>query len=204
VVSVLAVGLGIAVAIMAFAPVAPTSSPGATMVGIHEANYDVEGGEASPFKFYFRVHTGVLLLNENARNLIEGILTCGYTSCEEAKPSYEELEKYIENNYEGQIPDPRARGILDLIGEPWDEDDSHTLSFRLDRQCGGITWYCFHVFMDFQINHGQATAIRKHLDGQRWQPIRSILKDTLGVSGKRPEGICKQVRAREDDELEQC
>jgi hypothetical protein len=45
VIAVLAVGLGIAVAITAFAPTAPTSSPAA--VGIHEANYDV--GDAEEF-----------------------------------------------------------------------------------------------------------------------------------------------------------
>ena len=192
VVPLLAVGLGIAVAVMAFAPAAPTSSPGAAVVGIHEANYEVEGGEESPFKFYFRVHTGVLLLNEDASSVIEDILVAD-------DPDYESLESHIRATYWGNIPDPRARGILDQIGVPWVDGDSHTLSLRLDRQCGGISWYCFHVFMNFEINRGQAQAIRTHLKDEHWQGMRGVL-NAIGVSGNRPVGICKQVRPRKEPE----
>jgi hypothetical protein len=186
VVSVLAVGLGVAVAVMAFAPVAPDSLPGSAVVGIHEANYDVEGGEASEFAFYFRVHTGVILDSaefEPVADLIRG-----------GEAKRQDLEDYIlTSDRKKLIHDRRAERILDEIGTPLASTDTDTLKFAMSTEYAGVGGYYFHAFMRFKIDMKEVASFTGFLRSGNYSTIRNSLKAPR-VKGAAPAAIVKQVR----------
>jgi hypothetical protein len=199
VIAVLAVGLGIAVAITAFAPTAPTSSPAA--VGIHEANYDVEGENQSPLTWYFRVHTGIELRDAEEFDQVAELIT---------RSAYDTLVDYLLDNHGYKIKDLRAGSILQAIRLPPQEGDIPQLRLALSTEGQGESGYWFHVSMRFEINRERQTDMHK-------QFIRHLQEGNLGtdgiqgilrqwelqglIRGERPLAIVSQVKRREPPKM---
>ncbi len=186
VIPLVAAGLGIAIAVMAFAPAA-TSPPPGVAVGVHEANFEVWGEDGNSLTYYFRVHTAVMLADAEEYGRVEAMLTAD-------PPEYQKLEDHIKGVHWGKIPDARARGILEQIGQPAATGDTHFLKHRLDRAYRGVPGYFLHTFMDFRITKAQASNIQGHLDAERFQPIRGILQGI--TQGAKPLAVVAEVRRR--------
>lgn len=196
VVAVLAVGLGIALTVMAFAPATPDSSPGAAMVGIHEANYGVWGHSASPMTYYFRVHTGVELFDAEEFDSIAYWIESG------------EREKLVDSliTYHGyKIWDERAVGILEAIRLPEDTTtDTHRLKVWVGTRYEEKDGYWFHVALDIAIVYPEEPGLHKQfirwLQEGNYAAIRGVLISWIRqglIQGQRPEAIVPWVKRAE-------
>jgi hypothetical protein len=199
VVSVLAVGLGIAVAVTAFAPTAPTSLPGAALVGIHEANYDVEGENQSPLTWYFRVHTGIELRDAEEFDRVAELITGS---------EYDGLVEYLLRYHGYKIKDLRADSILQAIRHRPQEGDSHELRLALGTQWQGESGYWFHVSMRFDIPRKEPAppdlhkVLIRHLQEGDLGSIHGTLIEwreerLVTITGDRPLAILAQVKRPE-------
>ena len=189
VVPLLAVGLGIAVAIMAFAPAAPTSSPGAAVVGIHEANYEVEGEDASPLTWYFKVHTGVKL-----RDAAE----FEWVAAQIAESEYDMLVDSLLHYHEYKIRDQRAVKILEAIRLAPLESDSQHVRLAVGTRWDGESGYWFHVTMKIPFPRPDAPGLARQFirwlqDGD-YNAIQGQLR--RWTHGRRPQAIVDQVKRR--------
>lgn len=183
-----AAGLGIAIAVMAFVPAASSPPPGVGVVGVHEANYEVYGEAYSPLRYYFRVHTAVMLADGGEYDAAEAMLLA-------TPPQYQQLEDHVSSVHWPRILDERARGILEQIGQPAATGDTDSLRLRLDREYNGVPGYFLHAYMDFgPISGGQARAIQGHLDAGRYSAIKGMLQGM--TKGAKPNAVLDEVRRR--------
>jgi hypothetical protein len=192
VVPLVAAGLGIVIAIMAFAPAA-SGPPPSVAVGVHEANYDVEG-EASELTWYFKVHTGVKLFDQDEFDSVATWITGG---------KYDVLVDSLLDNHGHQILDQRAVDILEAIRLLEDSLDRPFLDFTMGTEWNGKSGYWFHVFMRFEIEpparHKQ--FIRLVRSGNL-RAINGILTGWINanlIRGNRPAAIVAAVRQRGPD-----
>jgi hypothetical protein len=139
VIPLLAAGVGIAVAVMAFAP-AITSPPPGVAVGVHEANYEAEGDGGSEVTWRFRVHVAVKLDDRREfRAMLRWL----------AGDHFDSLRAAILTHAD-EMEDHRAVGILELVSQDVTRDVVMR-RFRFTREYRGVPGYYLHVNFSFPI-----------------------------------------------------
>jgi hypothetical protein len=188
-----AAGLGIAIAVMAFAP-AETSRPPSVAVGVHEANYEVLGEAESPLTYYFRVHTGVELADVDEFDSVAARIS---------DRRYNTLVDSLLEYHGFKIRDQRAWDIIETIRVPDSTGASEQLEFSLGTEWKGSTGYWFHVFMDFEIKPpGLHKQFIRFLRLKNYGAINGILTSWIAqdrIRGPRPRAIVDAVRFRGAD-----
>jgi len=184
----LAAGLGIAIAVMAFAPAATSPPPGAA-VGVHEANYETETDWYSPGEHVFRVHTAVRLCSRGELETLAYLLDGG---------NYAAVRDTVLAAYGDEIKDGRALALLGMMADPIDPEQGLVRGFRVNREYRGVPGYYFHVFYEFAVGYEDVLEIPELLWAGDYVGVVGRVTRALGfepLRGTVSAGVLAQVTA---------